>query len=176
MNQDLELKLQALLDGELPPAEVREIRRLAATDPAAGSLLAELQAVKAVLRHNEQTVTVPETRDFYWSKIARQIEHQERTTAARPFPWPARLRHILAALTGVAALAVALIVATRPPASQVAFNQVSVTADGYEARTFRDQPSGLTFVFLHDTTNPPDAQPQSARVREDGSSFLVEPE
>ena len=76
MKHDLELKLQAWLDGELPAAEAEEMRRLAAADTEAAGLLAELQNTKAALLQNEPTVTVPETRAFYWSKIERQIQRQ----------------------------------------------------------------------------------------------------
>ena len=49
---------------------------------------------------NEMAVTVPETREFYWSKIERQIEREARSPApfelraGRPGfaglrPWPA---------------------------------------------------------------------------------------
>ena len=40
MKQDLELKLQALLDAELPPSEAEEMRLLAARDQEAARLLA----------------------------------------------------------------------------------------------------------------------------------------
>ena len=69
----------------------------------------------------------------------------------------------------MAALAVVLLVALNLSAPQAAINRVSVTAAGFEARTFRDQSSGMTFVFLRETQ-----QLQPARTREDGSSFIVE--
>ena len=65
MNPDLELKLQALADGELSEPEAGRLRRLAAADPQAGRLLAELQTIKAAFLDNELTVAVPETREFY---------------------------------------------------------------------------------------------------------------
>ena len=62
MKHDLELKLQAWLDGELPAAEAEEMRRLAAADPQAAGLLAELRNTKAALLQNEPSVIVPEPR------------------------------------------------------------------------------------------------------------------
>jgi anti-sigma factor RsiW len=47
MKHDLELKLQAWLDGELPAAEAEQMRRRAATDLEAARLTAELQNIKA---------------------------------------------------------------------------------------------------------------------------------
>jgi anti-sigma factor RsiW len=176
MNENLELKLQALADGELPPHEAARIRALVNGDGEAARLLAELQAVKSALHANEVAQPVPETREFYWSKIARQIEHKERSHSARPFPWGWRLRRWLAALGAATALAVVLVVAVHLSVPQAAFNQVSVTADGFEARTFRDQRSGLVGVFLHDTKTSADASTPPAHVRDEGSSFNVEVE
>ena len=85
MKPDLELKFQAWLDGELSAAEAERMRRLAAADPEAARLLAELRTVKAALLNNEPTAAVPETRPFYWSKIERQIQRQ---AAVRPAPGP----------------------------------------------------------------------------------------
>jgi len=174
MNENLELKLQAMLDGQLPPAEARRVRQLAENDPAAGDLLAELRSIKNLIKDNEPKASVPESREFYWSKIARQIQNQQPSRPTRNHPWFLRWRNLIAAASGVGAFAVLLLFALRPPASQVAYNQVPVTADGYEARAFRDQTSGRTFVFLHDTKTPADALPQTARFREDGSSFQIE--
>ena len=169
MNPDLELKLQALADGELTEPEAARVRRLAASDPHAGRLLAETQYLKAAFLDNELTVPVPETREFYWSKIARQIERQERSRPSPALPWPARLRRLLAPLAGVAALAVVLLAALNLSAPQAAINRVCVTAEGFEAHTFRDQSSGLTFVYLRETQKP-----LPARTREDGSSFILD--
>jgi len=172
-----ELKLQAWLDGELSPAEERALRLLADSDPEAKRLVEELQGVKAALLQNEQPVAVPETREFYWSKIQRQIERGERVGAAVPAPWPGRLRRWLAPLLGATALAAALVMAVHQSPLPEALNLVSITAEGYQARTFRDQSSGMNFVFLEDTRKTPEAagaQGQPARMREDGSSFMVE--
>ena len=109
MKLDLELKLQAWLDAELPAAEAEQMRRRAATDPEAARLLAELQNIKTALLQNETTVTVPETRPFYWSQIERRIQRQ---ASLRPSPgpsWAERLRRWLAPLAGLAALAAALL-------------------------------------------------------------------
>jgi anti-sigma factor RsiW len=179
MKAELELKLQAWLDGELPAAEAEEMRRLAAVDAEAAGLAAELQTVKAAFQDNEQKAAVPETREFYWSKIERQIQ---REAAVRPAPlasWAERFRRLLVPLAGVSALAAVLLVALnqyRP--RETAFNQVSDTVDGFKARTFRDSPSGISFVVFQETPQPSAASAgaPSARTRNDGSSFVIEPE
>ncbi len=176
MKPDLELKLQALLDAELPAAEAEQVRRLAASDPAAARLLAELQNIRTALRQNEPTATVPETRPFYWSKIERQIQHE---AARRPSPalsWADWIRRWPALLAGAATLAAVLVLWLYPSTPQVAFNEVSPSSAGVKARTFRDNSAGINFVVVQETSPPggtfPDTPP--ARTRNDGSSFMVE--
>ena len=76
MKHDLELKLQAWLDGELPEREARRMGQWIARDPAAGALAAELRQVKQALPGNETAKAVPDTRQFYWSQIERRIQRE----------------------------------------------------------------------------------------------------
>ena len=69
MNSELEIKLQAFLDGELPESQAREVRNLIQESSDARALLEELTWTKAVLEEGEANVTLPESREFYWSKI-----------------------------------------------------------------------------------------------------------
>jgi len=91
MNREDQLKLSALVDGELPPDEARALAALAERDPAAAALLAELRTTRQTLKSGEAPATVTESREFYWSKIARDIERQERRSPTRPssglLPW-----------------------------------------------------------------------------------------
>jgi anti-sigma factor RsiW len=175
MKPEIKLKLQAWLDGELPPAEAGKLRLLATSDPEAKRLLEELQGIKAAMLQNEPPATVPETREFYWSKIQQQIRREERVRRPVPPPWTVRWRRWLAPLAGATALAAVLVVALHQPPRSEALNLVSVTTEGIEARTFRDQSSGMNFVFLQDTRKPAaGVQAQPARTREDGSSFMTE--
>jgi anti-sigma factor RsiW len=177
MKRGLELKLQAWVDGELTAAEAEEMRRLADADPDAARLAAELQSIKTAFAGDSQPVTMPETREFYWSKIERQIH---REAAVRPTPglwWAERLRRWLAPLTGAAALAAVLVVALyqfKP--QQEAFNQVAGTMDAMQPRTFRDGPSGISFVVFHETAQPSMGDVAPVRIRNDGSSFMIDRE
>ncbi|MGA2557399.1 MAG: hypothetical protein ABSG04_14130, partial [Verrucomicrobiota bacterium] len=139
-------------------------------------LLAELQNIKAALRQNEPVAAVPETRPFYWSKIERQIQHE---AARRPSPalsWAGLFRRWLVPLAGAATVAAGLLLWLRPSAPQVAFNEVSPSSAGIEARTFRDNSAGINFVVVQETSPPSgtflDTPP--ARTRDEGSSFMVE--
>jgi anti-sigma factor RsiW len=78
INYDTQLKLQAYLDGELTEADAREIAQLLAHDQEAVALLAELRNTRQCLAGCERgiVIVVPESREFFWSKIERQIERE----------------------------------------------------------------------------------------------------
>ena len=73
MKHELELKLQAHLDGELTGREATEIAALLEHDREAAALFGELRNIKTALTGNELEIKLPETREFYWSKIEREI-------------------------------------------------------------------------------------------------------
>lgn len=158
MKHDLELSLQAWLDGELPEKEARRVTEWLAGDAEGAALLAELRAIKAVLPGNETACAVPDTREFYWSQISRRI--QSEMPAARPVrpSWLARWQGYLLPLTGVAAVACALVV-TNHHARTPAFDEISATSDAMEAVTYHDQSGQMTVVWLQD------ASPQTAPVQ-----------
>jgi anti-sigma factor RsiW len=146
MNDNLELKLQAWLDGEMSAPEARRISQEIAGDAEASRLVAELQAIKSALAGGETALTVPETREFYWSKIERQIQREGAVEAPRR---PALFRW-LSPLAGFAALACMLLLAVKP-FGPPAFDEISATGEGMEAVTFHDQSAGMTVVWLADT-------------------------
>ncbi len=155
------------------------MRGLAGADPEAARLAAELQSIKTAFAGDGQTVAVPETREFYWSKIERQIQREGAVRRAAGPWWPERLRRWLAPLAGAAALAAVLVVGLyqfRP--QEEAFNQVAGTMDAMQPRTFRDGPSGISFVVFHETAQPSAKGIGAApvRVRNDGSSFMIDRE
>ena len=60
MKTDVQLKLQAYLDGELTAAEAGEVTEWLARDEAARDLFGELTATRNAVRGNEVEVTLPE--------------------------------------------------------------------------------------------------------------------
>lgn len=150
MNDELKIKVQAFLDGELSEAEAREISSLIASDADVAALHKELKHTRAALAGFEKRITVPETREFYFSKIQREIE---RTTTPRPevqtISWFAYFRRLLMPLTGLAVLAVALFITLRPsrPAA-VAMDGMEVASVDSSAMTYRNYESGTTLVWL----------------------------
>jgi len=158
MNQNLELKLQSWVDGELTASEARGVGRELEGNVQASRLVAELQSIKTALAGNELALTVPETREFYWSKIQRQIERESRTAQpSRPITQPA-WRRWLAPLSGFGSLACMLYLAVRPP-SLPTFDEISSTGEGMEAVTFNDQSANMTVVWLADPNAVETSQP-----------------
>ena len=172
MNQEFELKLQAWLDGELSAPEVRRLSQEMADDTEASRLVAELQAIKSALAGNEMPVAVPETREFYWSKIERQIEREAgalgRARPARPSTW---LRWV-SPLSGLAGLACIVLLAFQP-FTPPAFDEISSTGEGMEAVTYHDQSTGMTVVWLADSQ---DSQPEAAPDVKSKSADVPDPE
>jgi len=81
MDHEKQLKLQAFLDEELSEAEAKEVASWLAKDQEATLLLAELRNTRQSMARFEAGVRLPESREFYWSKIEREIERLE---PARP--------------------------------------------------------------------------------------------
>lgn len=151
MNQNFELKLQAWLDGELSDQEARRLGEEIAGDAEATQLVAELRAIQRTLAGNELAVTVPETREFYWSKIERQIQREaavlERARPSRPSTW---VRWV-SPLVGFSSLACMLALAFYQPFTPPSFDEISATGEGMEAVTYHDQSTGMTVVWLADS-------------------------
>jgi anti-sigma factor RsiW len=168
MKNELELKLQAWLDGELSAAEAGEMQRLAATDPEAGRLLAELRSVKNAFAQGEPKIVFPETREFYWSKIQRQIRRESAPPPGPALSWSGYLRRWLAPAAGLGAVAAALLLALDQSGPRTILNQVSGASGDMNVSTFRDKNAGLNFVILQDVPKP------IAHVRNDGSSFMTD--
>ncbi len=73
MKHETELKIQAHLDGELSPTDAQQITELIRRDTEARALYESLTATRTILKENEPQLALPESREFYWSKIERAI-------------------------------------------------------------------------------------------------------
>ncbi|MEK7780665.1 MAG: hypothetical protein AAB370_04095 [Verrucomicrobiota bacterium] len=144
MKEDLQLKLQAFLDGELPSGEAQAVRDLLAGDAAARDLLVELTNTRDVIVAHEATIKVPESREFYWSKIQREISREEKTAAAPSFSVSAWLRRILVPAGAVAAVAIAVMLTLPHPGA----GDFSTTSSEAAAFTYHDYATGTTLVWL----------------------------
>jgi negative regulator of sigma E activity len=147
MDYEAQLKLQAFLDGELPEAEARQVANRLAQDQEASALLAELRQTRQALAGFETGTRLPESREFYWSKIQREIERLEPPTATpAATPLLARLRRLFVPATAalLAVLAGVVMLGPRPAAAPELETAVSDTG----AFTYHDYSAGATLIWL----------------------------
>jgi anti-sigma factor RsiW len=149
MDQDFQLKLQAYVDGELSEREAREVESTLDSNADARALVGELRNTNAALTVFEAEVKLPEARDFYWSKIKRQIEREQAPAPVveKTIPWWQRF---LIPAGGVAALLIAILIGLKQtkPLVQGPFVPVETHLSDSGAMTYRDQSEGLTVVWL----------------------------
>lgn len=153
MTEEQQLKLQAYLDGELPESEGREVAAWLAQDADGTALLGELKNTRNALKGFEPEIKLPESREFYWSKIKREIERTAPEPVVAPkaslFTW---FRRALMPLGSVAALGlVALLVINSY--SSGGHRPMPMTANvmlGSDASafTYRDDAQDMTVVWL----------------------------
>jgi anti-sigma factor RsiW len=150
MDFDAQLKLQAYLDGELPEGEARDVAKWLAQDQEGVLLLGELRSTRQALKGAEAIVQLPESREFYWSKISREIERLE---PPRPVeqkqPFIFRLQRFLVPVTGALAVAVFLGI-TLFGNSGTALGETELATEDMGAITFRSESEGMTTVWLYD--------------------------
>src|SRR5688500_4368881 len=159
MNSEMELKVQAYLDNELTPGEARRIASLLTNDPVARDLYNELKQTKEIVSKNEPVQCLSDSRDFYWSKIQREINRTERVERPAPSPWWMRL---MAPVAGAVALFAILLSVSGPgtgtsptiTASKVQnapvapMHQGEIVSSEMSAITFRSEAEGVTVVWV----------------------------
>ena len=150
MKYEEQLKIQAFLDGELSPSELKEVEALLARDADAQSLLTEIKNTSEAFKAVEAEYCLPESREFYWSKIKRQIESQSMAPAQaeRPVSWLTTWRRFLAPAGALAAvLVVALFTLSQTQTESGKVDLETALADP-GAFTYRDYDAGATLVWL----------------------------
>ncbi len=121
-----------------------------AHDQEAVLLLGELRNTRQALKGSEAIVQLPESREFYWSKISREIQRLERPQPVeqkRPFIF--RLQRFLVPVTGALAVAVFLGI-TLFGNSGTALGETELSTEDMGAITFRSESEGMTTVWLYD--------------------------
>ena len=151
MDYDAQLKLQAWLDGELPEPDTREMAKRLERDAEAAALARELRNTRQALAGLEADVRLPESREFFWSKIEREIQRLE-TPAQKPAreSYLAIVRRFLVPASAVAAVVIAGLMLNRsagPSGLTVAAEIETALADA-GAFTYRDYSAGTTLVWL----------------------------
>jgi len=151
MNQEQQLKLQAFFDGELPETEAREVVSSIAGDPEAAALHSEFKNTRQALSGHESGIRLPESREFYWSKIEREINRLERQETVRPAPSPlARLLRFVIPAGAFAAVVIAGLFAVKNfgSSANAATPALVTTLADPGAFTYRDEREGMTLVWL----------------------------
>jgi anti-sigma factor RsiW len=146
MKQDLQFKLQAYLDGELSSSEAKAVAAWVAQEVDTRALLAELANTRNALAGFE-----PETREFYWSKIARDIQRQEkRVSVGSPASILTLLRRLMVPSGIMVALLMGMLVIKQQLGVERRFGVAETDTAQVDAGTFtfRDFASGTTLVWL----------------------------
>jgi len=160
MNQEQELRIQALIDGELSDREARQIEQLLGADPDARTLFNELKTTATFLKGNEPQVVLPEGRDFFWSKIEREISKPEPAVAAKlPF-WMAWRRYF-APFAGVAAVATLVVFSMKfydvslmdGPSGHLA--EIENLSEHASSLSFRSQSENMFVVWVYNKEQQP---------------------
>ena len=168
MNEELGIKLQAYLDGELGVREARSIAALIERDADVRALHAELQQTRAMLVTNEPEIRLPESREFYWSKIEREIQRLEASSASRPSGWMAFLRRYTTALAGTSvAAALVLFVGFQMGwlSPNHPFDDTDNPFDDTPSFSFRSEAQKMTLVWI--ATPADDAAEEMPEAAED---------
>jgi anti-sigma factor RsiW len=154
MNEESQIRLQAFLDGELPAGQAAEVRQWLERDREARELLAELQNTRAALAGHGADLKLPETREFFWSKIRREIERQERLETPRePVRKSFWARWGWRGLVPAGGFAAACLIALHLSGTSAEFApELDLATDNMGAYTFRNQENGLTTVWFYDRT------------------------
>jgi hypothetical protein len=145
MDYDAQLKVQTYLDGELPAPEAREVANFLARDKEAVALLAELRNTRQAMVGTEIGVTLPESREFFWSKIQRDILVQEKAQPARrPVSFFTGWKRFLVPLGAVSALCLAALITLS--GSRVSMIETAVADPN--AFTYHDFSTDTTLVWF----------------------------
>ncbi len=151
MNEETKLKLQAHLDGELSSGEAGEISALLNQDNEAQSLARELGFVRQAMIGNETILKLPETHDFFWSKIKREIEQSEKQSepvAAKGWWRPSFARYIGGLAAASALLMISLLAFNGQNTSLPA--EMESTGEDMGTITYHSDADQMTVVYLFD--------------------------
>jgi anti-sigma factor RsiW len=153
--KEIELKLQALLDGELPESEARQVTALMECDANARAVFTELQQTSLALKGNEPERRLPESHEFFWSKIEREITQLEKAPVSETPWWIAFVRRYMPAISGVG-VATALVLIGAFQLNWVSpdlLEEIDNPLEDTSSFSFRSESQKMTVVWISDTTS-----------------------
>lgn len=152
MNCETELKVQAYLDGELSPAESREVKEALEQDAEARMIFEELRTTKEWVAGNELEVKLPETREFYWSKIEGDILRRNEPARNRAeqsrIPWWLRIAAPVAGAAALVMLVVSTKLASDPEAEPFYAQEIETPLEETSVFSFYSESAGMTVVWV----------------------------
>ena len=151
MNVDVGIKLQAYLDGELTGREAQQVASLIENDAEARALFGELQQTNTLLKGNEPEFSLPESREFFWSKVEREIERLDTVATDSAAPaWLLFFKRHLGSLSGaaVAAALVLFIAAQMNIVPQSLLEEIDNPLDDVGTFSFRSESQQMTLVWI----------------------------
>ncbi len=174
MNRELQLKLQAGVDGELTGEDARRMEALVAGDREAASLVGDLRMTRTVLTQNEPERAVPASREFYWSQIRRGIERGDVAESVPAAPegmdvfWGA-LRRFMVPASGLALvmLVAALSVKYFSPTSleeAVQMIEVENLSEDMSSISYRSHADKMFVVYVYSKDQPAADEVESESV------------
>ena len=160
MNEnEIQLKVQALVDGELTGREAEELRERLETDAGLKEFYERLTAVRELMADAELPRTLPESGDFHWSQISKAIECEERQAKqmARPASGANWLLRWVFPLAGIACLMLLLTLQqTRNPNLSISLgsdHELELSIDGLDVMTFNTGDDNMSVVWLDYSIN-----------------------
>ena len=155
MNEnETQLKIQALVDGELTGREAEELRARLESDAGLRALHARLTAVRGLMAGAELPRTLPESGDFHWSQISQAIGRGEREARrlAKPATRANWLLRWVMPLAGVACLVLVLsLQQTKMPDLNILLggdHELELTADEIDVMSFNTGDDTMSIVWL----------------------------
>ena len=155
MNEnEIELKVQALVDGELTGREAKALQQRINDDAKLQQLHARLTQMRGLIADSELPRPLPESGDFYWNKIAETIEREESAGERAAPPTPASRWRVrwLTPWVGVSAV-VLLLTLQRPTAPDLGImlsgdHELELSSDEIDVRTYNTDDDSMSIVWL----------------------------
>ena len=150
---EIELKIQALVDGELTEFEAGKLRDRIKNDVRLQVLHERLMQMKDLISKHEMPRVLPESSDFYWAKIAQEIEVRGSTTqSAAHFLGMKWVFRRLAPLLGIASVAL-LITLQGPNLPDLGIvldhnHELELLTDEIDVMTFNSADDSMSVVWI----------------------------
>jgi len=153
MNEnEMELRVQALVDGELTGTEAEALRVRIVGDDALRELHARLTAARRLMDGAELPRTLPEPGDFHWSQISKSIEQENRQAkTSKGVGWPLRW---LTPLAGAACILLLLSSPSRhggPPDLGILLSsdhELELSDDEIDVMTYNTGDDNMSIVWI----------------------------